>query len=29
MGVEKPTDELEEFEKANKIINDLSVEIEA
>jgi len=29
MGVEKPTDDLEEFEKANQMIKDLSVEIEA
>lgn len=32
MGVEKPTDELQEFQKANKIIEELtaySVEIEA
>ena len=29
MGVEKPTDDLEEFEKANEMIKDLSVEIEA
>jgi hypothetical protein len=29
MGIEKPTDEHEQFKKANQIISDLSVEIEA
>ena len=29
MKIEKPTDELEQFQKANKVLKDLSIEIEA
>ena len=29
MGIEKPNDDLEQYQKANQILKDLSIEIEA